>query len=243
MIETTLGIILQLKDNASAGLINFKNNLLSSGQAVKTVGTETPGLENLNGSLAQSQVGVNKLNTASINPTVSIQGVDTANVQLRSIEDSLIRNKAAIRELAMGTTFLGVSFMGMGTMLKQSNIEMVAGIGNVLNLVGGVMAFVGASASFISAISKMVNALKALNVQQVIANALSGPGGWAKLAIGGAVAGGMIYGISRMSQGGGTTINQTNNFHGTVLTEKQAGETLRREFIKTQQRNNTTGIR
>src|SRR3989304_6540676 len=143
----------------------------------------------------------------SMNVEVLLSMQDNATPQLqnfnRELQTGLVQNKSALREMPAGVGYLGSAFLGMGISLKSSNNEAAKAAGGMLTMVGGMMTAVSAAVGFISAIAKMTSALQKLNIVQIIANALSGPGGWAKLAVGAAVAGGAIYGMTKLSQAGG----------------------------------------
>ncbi len=164
---------------------------------------------------------------------------DNASPGLRNVGDVLANNRSAIRELASGTAYLGSAFLGMGLAMKSSNVASLQSAGNMLTMVGGMMSAIGTTAHFVSAIAKMTNALKVLNVQQIIANALS-PGGWAKLAIGGVVAGGMIYGFSKMSSSSAQNVTLENK---TYLDGRVIAQNTRTNIIKLQNRTNSSGIK
>jgi len=175
---------------------------------------------------------------------ILIQANDQATPKLTGLGNTLSENKMAIRELAMGVSFLGVSFASMGIMLKGTNSELGKGIGNTLLMTGAIMTAIGSTVQFISAIAKVVDALRKLAVMEAIVKAFQGPAGWAMLGIGAAVATGAVAGISAMGRGEKrAAVNITNNIQGSVVTDKQIADTIRRELVKTQQRNNTSGIR
>lgn len=182
----------------------------------------------------------------NIEVLVSMQ--DTASAGIQSLNSNLMASKSAIRELAMGTAYLGSAFLGMSVAMKNSNNASLQGVGNMLAMVGGIMTAVGSAAHFISAITKMTSALQKLNIAQVIANALSGPGGWAKLAIGGAVAGAAVYGVTKlMSKSGGTAAtNQTvinQHIAGSVVTQRELTDNIQRGLILKADRSGSTGIK
>ena len=152
----------------------------------------------------------------------------------------LIDNKSAFRELAMGMTQIGVAAMGVGVLMRESNNQMISNVGNMVMLAGGMMSAVGASVHFISAVSKMISALKALQVQQIITNALSGPKGWAILAGAAVATGAGLYALNR-TQNNNANITVNNNFNADA---KKMGFVNRTEIVLGQQRNgNTSGIK
>ncbi len=152
---------------------------------------------------------------------------DQATPKLTGFTAAVKQNQTAVSDLAMGATFMGTAFLGMGAAMAEADNVMISSIGNMMSMVGGVMAFVGSTTMFIFAVSKMVESLKQLALWQTITKALSGPKGWAMLAVGAAVAGAGIYTVSQLSGGakakaaaggGDTTINV--NVAGSVKTER-----------------------
>lgn len=174
---------------------------------------------------------------------ITLSMTDNATPQMRSFGTTLTSNKAAIRELAMGVTYLGSSFLGLGVALAQSNNPLAKSISQTAIMVGGIMSAVGASVQFISAIAKMVSALRALQIQQMITQAFAGPVGWISLGIGAAVAGGAIAGTAAYSRSQSQVSNRINIENKVMLDGKQIGSSVRKEIVLTQQRNNTSGIK
>ncbi len=169
---------------------------------------------------------------------VSMQ--DQATPQMANLGKVLTQNRAAFRELAMGVSMLGISFMSMGVALKQVNNPLVQTIGSTLTMAGAVMTAIGTTVQFISAISRTVDALKKLAVAEAVVKAFQGPAGWVTLGIGTAVAVGAVAGIKAMTKTENITIN--NHIQGSVVTDKQIAETVRKQVVLTQQRNATSGI-
>lgn len=164
--------------------------------------------------------------------TIVMKMRDEASKELQKFGQNVVKNRQALRELATGATTVGVSFIALGSVLKNINNPLAQTVGGVLNLVGGVLAFIGTAGMFISAIGKIVNAMKSLAIIQTIVKALSGPVGWAQIGIGLAVAGAAtagIYAMTRSSSGaapqGGVTINTT-----AVMGNQQQARQLARDI-------------
>jgi hypothetical protein len=174
---------------------------------------------------------------------------DNATPKLRTVSTEFRKNNAAIRELSMGTAYLGSTMLGLGVAMQASNNEAVKGVGNMLAMSGGILTAVGSAAHFVNAIGKMVSALKALRVQQVLTQAFSGPAGWAMLAAGTAIAGATIYGMSRSSPAPvrTSTVNTQErvtiiqNIAGSVVAQKQLVDDVHKGLLIKQQRG-TTGL-
>jgi hypothetical protein len=175
---------------------------------------------------------------------ILITADDTASPKLQGLSNVLTQNRTAFRQLAMGVMYLGSTFLSMGIALQNTNSAMGKSIGQTMVMVGGIMTAIGSALEFISAISKIVTALKAFQVQEMLTQAFMPGVGWATLAVGAVAAagiGGYAYGKSNTKAEKGITVN--NTFNGTVLTEKQAGETIRKQIVLTQQRTGgTSGI-
>jgi len=166
-----------------------------------------------------------------------------ATPQLMRFTAAVKQNQTAVSDLAMGATFMGTAFLGMGAALERSDSQMLKSIGNMVNMVGGVMAFVGSTTMFIFAVSKMVESLRQLQIMQIITQALSGPKGWAVLAAGAGVAAAGVYGVSRLTKGAGVpqaAAGPTSvivNVAGSVTTERKLVDAVQEGLAKTGQRN------
>lgn len=173
----------------------------------------------------------------------------TMNTTMGGVDTTLAKNKMALRELASGVMYLGGTFLALGVAMSSSNNETVKSIGNTVMMVGAFMTAIGSSVQFIAAISKMINALKALQIQQILTQAFSGPAGWATLAAGAAIAGGVVYGVSKyssaQSKASGTTVNNnvTQNIAGSVVTERQLTDNVHKGLLLKQNRAGSTGIK
>ncbi len=189
--------------------------------------------------------GENVKQTAADVKTAGSSTVQTST----SMDNSLAKNKAALRELASGVMYLGTTFLSLGIAMSQSNNEGVKSIGNMIMMAGAVMTAIGSSVQFIAAIGKMINALKALQIQQILTQAFSGPAGWATLAAGAAIAGGVVYGVSKYQSAAAKSttgqtgnINVTQNIAGTVVSDRQLTDNVHKGLLLKGQRNAGTGI-
>ena len=173
----------------------------------------------------------------------------TMNTTMGGVYQTLSKNKTALRELASGVMYLGGTFLVLGVAMSSSNDQTVKNIGNTVMMVGAFMTAIGSSVQFIAAIGKMVHALKALQIQQILTQAFSGPAGWATLAAGAAVAGGVVYGVSKYSSAqtkaasGTTNYNVTQNIGGSVITERQMTDNVHKGLLIKGQRSGSTGIK
>jgi hypothetical protein len=173
----------------------------------------------------------------------------TMNTTMGGVDQTLNKNKMALRELATGVMYLGGTFLALGVAMQGSNNDTVKSIGNTLMMAGAFMTAIGSSVQFIAAISKMINALKVLQIQQILTQAFSGPAGWATLAAGAAIAGGVVYGVSKYSSaqsksaGGTTNVNVTQNIAGSVVSQSQLTDGVHKGLLIKGQRSGSTGIK
>lgn len=178
------------------------------------------------------------MDTAELAVIVSMQ--EDVSSQMPRVTNSLVQSKAAIRELSMGVMYMGSMFMGLSVAMEKSNNETVKNVGSMLAIAGGIAMAAGSAAQFVSAAARIVSALRAINLQLLIQNALSGPKGW--LVLGGAVAaaGAAYYGMNKAT---GSSNQQVTIENKVVLDGRQIGSASKRQIILNQQRNGTSGIR
>jgi hypothetical protein len=100
--------------------------------------------------------------------------------------------------------------------------------------------------AFLPMIKQMITQLRTLAATQAIIKALSGPAGIIGLGLGvGALAG---LGVASAMGGSNQSVTErsitiNNNVSGSVITERQLGDVVRREIIKSGDRNNSSGVR
>ena len=170
---------------------------------------------------------------------ILITAQNNATPKLKETNNALIDSKMAIRELAMGTTMLGASFMAMGVALKGTNTALGNSVGQTIMMAGAIMTAIGSSVQFISAIAKTVDALKKLATMEAIVKAFQGPTGWAILGVSAAVAVGSVAAINSMNkneQKATVNVNITND-------PSKVSQMVRRDIILNQKQNNTSGIK
>ena len=136
---------------------------------------------------------------------------DSVSPQLKSLGSTLGDNRMAIRELAMGVTMMGASFMAMGVALSQSSNQTAQAAGRFLMLSGSIMTAIGSAVQFVSAISKTIDALQKLAASEIFAEAMANPL-LPLLGVGAAAAltFGVTKGISSMNSGN-TKVDHTTN--------------------------------
>ncbi len=172
---------------------------------------------------------------------------DQASPKMRGFGTTLSANRMAIRELAMGVTYLGTTFLGLGIALEKSQNPLAQSAGQMFAMVGGIMAAVGSAAHFVYAIGTMVKALKSLQIAQMLTQAFAGPTGWISLGVGAAVAGAAVAGVTMYERSQSRVATQVNNVHvtvqGSVTTERNLVNAIQKGLVIKQQQNNTSGIR
>ena len=165
---------------------------------------------------------------------------DSVSPQLKSLGSTLSDNRMAIRELAMGVTMMGASFMAMGVALSQSSNQTAQSAGRFLMLSGSIMTAIGSAVQFVSAISKTIDALQKLAASEIFAEAMANPL-LPLLGVGAAAAltFGVTKGISSMDKGN-TKVENTVNVN---LNGKQVADSVKQQLvINAQQNAKTSGV-
>ena len=166
---------------------------------------------------------------------------DSVSPQLKSLGSTLGDNRMAIRELAMGVTMMGASFMAMGVALSQSSNQTAQSAGRFLMLSGSIMTAIGSAVQFVSAISKTIDALQKLAASEIFAEAMANPL-LPLLGVGAAAAltFGVTKGISSMNSAN-TKVENTVNVN---LNGKQVADSVKQQLvINAQQNAKTSGVR
>ena len=165
---------------------------------------------------------------------------DNVTPQLKSLGSTLGDNRMAIRELAMGVTMMGASFMAMGVALSQSSNQTAQSAGRFLMLSGSIMTAIGSAVQFVSAISKTIDALQKLAASEIFAEAMANPL-LPLLGVGAAAAltFGVTKGISSMNSAN-TKVENTVNVN---LNGKQVADSVKQQLvINAQQNAKTSGV-
>ena len=166
---------------------------------------------------------------------------DSVSPQLKSLGSTLGDNRMAIRELAMGVTMMGASFMAMGVALSQSSNQTAQAAGRFLMLTGSIMTAIGSAVQFVSAISRTIDALQKLAASEIFAEAMANPL-LPLLGVGAAAAltFGVTKGISSMNAAN-TKVENTVNVN---LNGKQVADSVKQQLvINAQQNAKTSGVR
>ncbi len=167
--------------------------------------------------------------------------------KMPGVTDALIQSRSATRELSQGLGMLSNMALSMGIAMKASNNQTLQNMASMMMMVGGIGSAVTSAFRFVSAMGRMTHALQAFNFQQLIANLLSGPGGWAKLLIGGALVGGAAYGLTKMVSGGGSQATQVTNINqhiaGSVITNQDVTDMAQQGLQLRVSKQGTTGVK
>ena len=165
---------------------------------------------------------------------------DSVSPQLKSLGSTLGDNRMAIRELAMGVTMMGASFMAMGVALSQSSNQTAQSAGRFLMLSGSIMTAIGSAVQFVGAISRTIDALQKLAASEIFAEAMANPL-LPLLGVGAAAAltFGVTKGISSMNSAN-TKVENTVNVN---LNGKQVADSVKQQLvINAQQNAKTSGV-
>jgi len=175
--------------------------------------------------------------------TVVLRMQDEASTQMENFGKTT--QQATIESLQMNValTAMGSAFTAVGSLVSQLDNPVAEMAGNFLMTAGAIMTTVSAVIMMLPYLRQLVAHLRNVAISQAIVRALSGPAGWIGLGI--AAGAGVGIAVATMGGGGGpsqvTVVN--NNIQGTVITERELGEITRREILKGQERNATSGIK
>lgn len=177
----------------------------------------------------------------------------------------LARNTEQVQLKSISTTValsaLGSALSSVGGLLRQIDTPGAKMLSTTLQIASSVVLTATAFSRLIPILIQATSAMRSMAIVQSVLTALSGPGGWAMLGIGAAVGVGATAGIMRATRSpqtapqagmlegrsvqsmiippssGQTVITQHYHIAGSVITERELSETVRRQFVNTQQRN------
>lgn len=174
--------------------------------------------------------------------TVVLRMRDEASAQMESFGQTTQQTQIEALQMNAALTAMGSAFTAVGALIGQIDSPMAKVASNFLLTGGAILTTTSAVIQMLPYIRQLIAHLRTLAIAQAIVQALSGPAGWIGLGIAAGAAGGIAL-ATRGGGGGVSTTVVNNNIQGSVITERQLGEITRREIIKDQERNNTSGIR
>lgn len=157
-------------------------------------------------------------------------------------------NQVSNQTLQMSVAAMaGAQVLGQfSALLGQMDSEGAKTAARILQVGNYIITTTVAITSFLPMIKQMITQLRTLAATQAIIKALSGPAGIIGLGLGvGALAG---LGVASAMGGSNQSVTErsitiNNNVSGSVITERQLGDVVRREIIKSGDRNNSSGVR
>lgn len=174
--------------------------------------------------------------------TVVLRMRDEASSQMESFGQTTQAAQIEALQMNVALTAMGSAFTAVGSLVGQLDNPVAKMASNFLMTGGAIMTTTSAVIMMLPYIRQLIAHLRNLAVAQAIVRALSGPAGWIGLGL----AAGAGIGIAVATRGGGGGVSTTvvnNNIQGSVITERELGEISRREIVKGQDRNDTSGIR
>lgn len=174
--------------------------------------------------------------------TVVLRMRDEASAQMEHFGDTTQQAQIASLQMNMALTAMGSAFTAVGSLVGQLDNPVADMAANFLMTAGAIMTTTSAVIMMLPYLRQLTAQLRNVAIAQAVVRALSGPVGWIGLGL----AAGAGVGIALATRGGGgasqvTVVN--NNIQGSVITERELGDITRREIIKAQERNATSGIK
>lgn len=177
--------------------------------------------------------------------TVVLRMRDEASAQMEHFGDTTQQAQIESLQMNMALTAMGSAMSAVGSLLGQLDNQAAKTASMFLITAGAILTTTSAIIMSFPYILQLIAYLKTLAIAQAVTAALSGPAGWIALGVAVGAAGGVGIALATRGGGGGgvsmTVVN--NNIQGSVITERELGEISRREIIKGQERNNTSGVR
>ena len=134
----------------------------------------------------------------------SIKQITTEQERLERRVDA---SQMAMRKFGQSAAIIGVSMLVLSSALAKSNNATAQGVAKWLGFAGALLTTIGTIAHTIVAVSELIQILRKYRIAALLAQAFSGPAGWAMLAAGLAVGGAALAASGAMDKGfalGGT---------------------------------------
>lgn len=168
---------------------------------------------------------------------------DEASAEMSGLGTTTRRTQSDMQTFRMTMLTVGSALTSVGALIGRIDSPQAKMASNFFLIAGAVAHTASALTRIIPTITKLTASLRSLALIQSIVSALSGPAGWALLGAG-VIAGGIGTAAIMRSSGSSATTNVTNyNIGGSIVTEREVGQLSRREIIKDQGRNSSSGIR
>ena len=176
--------------------------------------------------------------------TVVLRMRDEASSKMETFGQTTQQTQIKAIQMNAALTAMGSAFTAVGALLGQLDNPMAKVASKFLITGGAILTTTSAVIQMLPYIRQLITHIRTLAIAQGILQALSGPAGWIGLGI--AAGAGVGIAVATRGGGGGGGVSTTvvnNNIQGSVITERELGEISRREIIKGQERNNTSGVR
>lgn len=222
MNDVVLGIILQLKDEATSQLNNFTKNVSDHRREMRRASTEAIMYGGAITALA----------------VLAAHAADSSNMMGSAFNRTKAELGSLMKTIGEGALPIIVVFLNsLNGLLKIINLipaPLLQSAGAVMLIGGSMLVAFGTILKFILVLQSLKKAMLELAVGQAILKALTGPVGWAQIGIGLGIAAasvGAIYGLSRMGSSGGAPAAQTVNinsqaFAGSKVEARKFGTTI-----------------
>lgn len=174
--------------------------------------------------------------------TLVLRMRDEASAEMDQFSDTTQQAQMQSLQMNVALTAMGSALTAVGSLLGQIDNQAAKTASIFLITAGAILTTTSAIIQSFPYILQLIAYLRTLAVTQAVVSALSGPVGWVGLGVAAGVGGAIAIGSMR-GQGGAQTVVINNNIQGSIITEREVGEISRREIIKGQERNATSGIK
>jgi hypothetical protein len=186
------------------------------------------------------------MNEASLAVVVNMR--DNASTGMQNFGKTMKTASAETMNFRLAIIAVGGVMSHMSSLLNQLDDPTAKTASNFLRMASYVTMTAGSIMYMIPQITALIKWIRQLSVAQAVLNALSGPKGWVSLGAAAVVGTGAGFAIGSMTSGHReSTVSRTtivnNNIQGSVITERELGDISRREIIKNQERNSSSGIK
>ncbi len=130
---------------------------------------------------------------------------DEASPKMKNLGETTKTTNTNLKDLKLGLVAVGSAFTSVGSLINRIDNPTAKLAADFLLTAGAIASTAGAIITMIPVIKSLITWLRSLALVQTLVKALSGPAGWAQLAIGLGVAGAAFAGTTALmnSAGGG----------------------------------------